>query len=86
MMAAIINDLDTPTAYRERKAYSTLAAQFALMGMELVKGDPEVRGQAPYYVVREFTMKPLADLEAARDYLGRAHHAQYHADALQDCG
>ncbi len=84
MMAG--NDLDTPTAHRERKSYFTLAARFALVGMELVKGDPEVRGQAPYYVVHEFTMKPLADLEAARDYLGRANQAQHHADAMQDCG
>lgn len=81
-----VNDLDTPTAQRERKTYFTLAAQFALVGMELVKGDPEVRGQAPYYLVHEFTMKPLADLEAARDYLDRAHQAQHHAGALQDCG
>lgn len=80
------NDLDTPTAQRERKSYFTLAAQFALIGMELVKGDPEVRGQAPYYVVHEFTMRPLADLEAARDYLDRANQTQHHADALQDCG
>lgn len=84
MMAG--NDLDTPTALRERKAYCTLAAQFALIGMELVKGDPEVRGQAPYYVVHEFTMKPLADLEAARDYLDRAHQAPHQTDTLQDCG
>lgn len=81
-----INDLDTPTAQRERKAFATLAAQFALTGLELVKGDPEVRGQAPYYVVCEFTMKPLEDLDAAREYLGRAHHAQHHANELQDCG
>jgi len=83
---SIINDLDTPTAQRERKTYCTLAAQFALVGMELVKGDPEVRGQAPYYVVHESTMKPLEGLEAAREYLDRTQHAQHHADALQDFG
>jgi hypothetical protein len=81
-----VNDLDIPTAQRERKAYFTLAAQFALIGMELVKGDPEVRGQAQYYVVCEFTMKPLADLEAARHFLDRAHQGQHHAGALQDFG
>lgn len=85
-MTSTINDLDTPTAQRERKAFATLAAQFALTGLELVKGDPEVRGQAPYYVVCEFTMKPLADLEAAREYLNRTRHAQHQAAKLPDFG
>ena len=43
------NDLDLPTGQRERKAFATLAAQFALVGIELIKGDPEVIGQTPYY-------------------------------------
>ena len=43
------NDLDTATGQREGKAYATLAARFALVGMELIKRDPEIYGQAPYY-------------------------------------
>ena len=63
------NDLDLPTGQRERKAYATLAAQFALIGIELVKGDPEVIGQTPYYATRYGLWKPLESLDAARDYL-----------------
>ena len=48
---AVHNDLDLPTGQRERKAYATLAAQFALIGVELVKGDPEVIGQTPYCAI-----------------------------------
>lgn len=73
------NDLDTATGQRERKVYATLAAQFALVGMELVKGDPEVIGQAPYYATRYGLWKPLESLDAAREYLAsrtRAAHGQ----------
>jgi hypothetical protein len=63
------NDLDLPTGQRERKAYAKLAAQFALIGIELVKGDPEVSGQKPYYATRYGLWKPLESLDAARDYL-----------------
>ena len=63
------NDLDLPTGQRERKAYATLAAQFALVGMELIKGDPEVIGQTPYYVTCYGLWQPLESLDAARDYL-----------------
>lgn len=66
---AIQNDLDLPTGQRERKAYATLAAQFALIGIELIKGDPEVIGQTPYYATRYGLWKPLKSLDAARDYL-----------------
>ena len=66
---AVHNDLDLPTGQRERKAYATLAAQFALIGVELIKGDPEVSGQTPYYATRYGLWKPLESLDAARDYL-----------------
>lgn len=66
---AVHNDLDWPTGQRERKAYATLAAQFALIGVELIKGDPEVRGQTLYYATRYGLWKPLESLDAARDYL-----------------
>jgi hypothetical protein len=63
------NDLDTATGERERKAYATLAARFALIGMELIKSDPEICGQAPYYAMRRELWKPLETLEAAGEYL-----------------
>jgi hypothetical protein len=68
---AVHNDLDLPTGKRERKAYATLAAQFALVGVELIKGDPEVVGQTPYYATRCGLWKPLESLDAARDYLAK---------------
>ena len=68
---AVQNDLDLPTGQRERKAYATLAAQFALIGIELIKGDPEVIGQTPYYATRYGLWKPLESLDAARDYLAK---------------
>ena len=67
--AQLHNDLDLPTGQRERKAYATLAAQFALVGIELIKGYPEVIGQTPYYATRYGLWKPLESLDAARDYL-----------------
>ena len=73
------NDLDLPTGQRERKAYATLAAQFAMIGIELIKGDPEVIGQTPYYATRYGLWKPLDSLDAARDFLAKrlkAGHGQ----------
>jgi hypothetical protein len=70
-IAQLQNDLDLPTGQRERKAYATLAAQFALVGIELIKGDPEVTGQTPYYATRYGLWKPLESLDAARDYLAK---------------
>ena len=68
---AIHNDLNLPTGHREHKAYATLAAQFALIGVELVQGDPEVIGQTRYYATRYGLWKPLESLDAARDYLAK---------------
>ena len=65
------NDLDTPTAMREGRALATLAAQFALVGIELIKSDPEISRQAPYYAARHDLWQPLADLDAAREYLAK---------------
>ena len=67
----IQNDLDFPTGQHEHKADATLAAQFALIGVELIKGDPEVSGQTPYYATRYGLWKPLESLDAARDYLSK---------------
>ena len=63
------NDLDTPTAQREYKAYATLAAQLAMLGYSLIKADPAVCGQVLYYAMRMGLAKPLPDLDAVRDYL-----------------
>jgi hypothetical protein len=64
-----LNDLDTPTAQREYKAYATLAAQLAMLGYSLVKADPAVCGQALYYAMRLGLAKQLPNLDAVRDYL-----------------
>lgn len=77
------NDLDTATGQRERKAYLTLAAQYALAGMELVKGDWEVTGQARYYATRHGLFQPLEGLQAAREYLARVTGAPRHEQELQ---
>lgn len=70
-MIAVI-DLDTPTGQRECKAYATLAAQYSMLGYRLIKGDPAIEGQAPYHLMHWDAMaKPLADLDAARDYLAK---------------
>ena len=65
------NDLDLPTGQRERKAFETLTAQFALIGIELVKGDPAVIGQKPYYATRYALWQPLESLDAAQAYLAK---------------
>ncbi len=77
------NDLDTATGQRERKAFATLAAQYALAGMELVKGDWEVTGQALYYATRWGLWKPLDSLDAAREYQARVTQAARHGEELQ---
>ena len=67
-----VNDLDTPTGQRGCKAYATLAAQYAMLGYRLIKGDPAAAGQAPFYAMHwDAPAKPLADLDAARDYLAK---------------
>lgn len=77
------NDLDTPTAQREAKAYATLAAQFALHGLELVKGDPEIVKQAPLFAVRYGQCRPFEGLDAARAYLERLETSD-HVQSLQE--
>lgn len=64
-------DLDTATGQRWVKDFATLAAQFALLGVGLIKADSPIDGQALYYAMHwSHGAKPLADLEAARAYLG----------------
>ena len=78
-----VNDLDTPTGQREYKAFATLAALYAMRGYGLIKADPAIDGQAAYYAMRWGAIaRPLADLDAADDYLrklmraGGAGHGQ----------
>ena len=55
-----VNDLDTPTGQREYKAFATWAAQYAIWGYGLIKADPAIDGQAPYYAMRWGAMvRPL---------------------------
>ena len=77
------NDLDTPTAMREGKALATLAAQFALIGIELIKSDPEISRQAPYYAARHDLWQPLDDLDAAREYLAKVSGTMRDVEELQ---
>jgi hypothetical protein len=64
------NDLDTPTHGRERKGFESLALHFSLLGFTLIKGDPAIDGQAPYFAARwGMGAQPLADLDAAEAYL-----------------
>jgi hypothetical protein len=51
------------------KAYATLAAEFALLGIELIRGDPEIIGQAAYCAASFALWKPLESLGVASDYL-----------------
>ena len=78
-----VNDLDTPTGQREYKAFATLATLYAMRGYGLIKADAAIDGQAPYYAMRwGAVVRPLADLDAASDYLcklmraGEAGHGQ----------
>ena len=66
-----MNDLDTPTGQRQHKTFATLASQFAMQGHGLIKGDPAIDGQTPYYATHWRMVEPLADLDAARDYLAK---------------
>lgn len=71
-----VNDLDTPTGQREYKAFATLAALYAIRGYGLLKADTGIEGQAPYYAMRwGAIVRPLADLDAAGDYLAKLMRA-----------
>lgn len=63
------NDLDTPTTQREYKAFATLQAQLAMYGQVLVKTDPAIGGQVPYFVMHWGLSRPMQSLDAVREYL-----------------
>lgn len=64
-----MNDLDTPTSERAYKRHATLKAQAALLGFELIKSDPEICGQAPYYLYRHSGALPFEGLDELRDFM-----------------
>ena len=66
------NDLDAPTGHREGKLFATLAAQYAMRGYALIKADPNIGGQAPYYAMRlHAAAQQLPDLDAAGGLLAK---------------
>lgn len=65
-----VNDLDRATGGRRGSTFAIMAAQFALAGYVLIKGDSAIDGQALYYAMRMGAVQPLADLETAALYLG----------------
>jgi hypothetical protein len=77
------NDLTTCVGQREGKAYFTLAARYALAGLELVKGDWEVRGHALYYVTGHGLFQPLESLQEARAYIAKVTARAGHVEELQ---
>lgn len=62
------DDHDTPTADRTTKAFSTLAAQLAFHGHQLVRSDRR-DGSVTYYVHCWGQVKHLPDLDAAAAFL-----------------
>ncbi len=64
-----MNDLDTPTRERAYKRHVTLKAQAAILGFELIKSDPEICGQAPYYLYRHDAALPFEGLDELREFM-----------------
>jgi len=71
------NDLDYPTAERPHKAFCSLRAQFALLGLALYRSDPQ-DGAVTYWTECAGTVKLLPSLEEAHDLLGLLHRRQQH--------
>lgn len=57
------------------KAFATLAAQFALAGHSVIRGNP-ADGAAAYFVMRWGFIKVLPTLDAARAFLAQIGGAQ----------
>lgn len=71
------NDLDYPTAERPHKAFCSLRAQFALLGLALYRSDPQ-DDPVTYWTEYAGTVRSLPSLEAAHDLLGLLHRRQQH--------
>ncbi|MEJ8813378.1 hypothetical protein WKW77_19985 [Variovorax ureilyticus] len=52
----------------ETKQFATLAAEYALLGHALIRATPGDT-QAPYYVTRWGWLRPIRDLDQARQLL-----------------
>lgn len=68
MLSTAHNDLNTPTAERSNKAFTTLAAQLLSHGHQLVRSDRQ-DGSVTYYVHCWGQVKHLPDLDAAAAFL-----------------
>lgn len=64
------NDLELATGQRATQSFSTLAAQYALLGYVLIKGESPAGGAAQYYATQLGTVQPLADLDTVAQCLG----------------
>ncbi|WP_371435409.1 hypothetical protein [Polaromonas sp.] len=53
---------------QDDKAFSTLAAAFALAGHSLIRAQP-CTGQAPYYAARWGWLRPIHSLKEAQAFL-----------------
>ena len=62
------NNLDFPTGQREGKAFTTLAARFALAGHTLTRSN-RADGAVLYYAGRWGLSRALHDLDAAAQFL-----------------
>lgn len=66
------NDLDTATAHREQKLFATLAARLAMFGCVVIKGDPSIDDQAPYFLVRlGFGLQPVHSIDTVSKILSQ---------------
>ena len=63
-----INSIDVPTAASGGKAFTTLAARFALAGHTLTRSNP-ADGAVMYYAGRWGLSRALPNLEAAAQFL-----------------
>lgn len=52
----------------DAKLFATLAAEYALLGHALIRATPG-DAQAPYYAARWGWLKPIHDLDQARQHL-----------------
>ena len=64
------NGVNFPTGQREGKAFTTLAARFALAGHILTRSNP-ADGAAMYYAGRWGLSRGLPDLQAAAHFLAQ---------------
>ncbi len=64
--ATLPNDLDTPTGQREQHGFAELVTQLGRQGYLLVKTDPKVDGQPPYWVFSQGVAQEMESLDEVR--------------------